>query len=67
MTADTHGPILIKRYAGSRLYDTKAACYVTLQDIAEMLEGRQDVAVVEAGSGRDITQAVLAEIGARRR
>ena len=64
MIANSVDPILIKRYAGSRLYDTRAACYVTLEDIAEMLEARQSVAVVEAGSGRDITQAVLAEIGA---
>ncbi len=55
-------PIIIKLYAGSRLYDTQAARYVALDDLAGMLRSRLSVAVLEASSGRDITQAVLAGI-----
>jgi polyhydroxyalkanoate synthesis regulator protein len=54
-------PILIKRYAGRRLYDTELGRYVTAADVAALAQGRRPVVVQEAGSGEDITSAVLSE------
>ncbi len=52
-------PVLIKRYAGSRLYHTAAGRYVTLDDLADMVEDEEDFAVREAPSGEDITPSIL--------
>ena len=65
MTEQTPPPIIVKRYGGARLYDTHAARYVSLADIADMLRAERSVAVHDAGSGEDITPEVLARIIAR--
>jgi polyhydroxyalkanoate synthesis repressor PhaR len=52
-------PELIKRYGKRRLYNTATLCYVTLDDLSEMiLEGRRFV-VREAGTDEDVTLSVL--------
>ena len=48
-------PILIKRYAGKRLYNTQSAGYVTNQDLADMVLGRIRFIVRDAETGADIT------------
>jgi polyhydroxyalkanoate synthesis repressor PhaR len=48
-------PILIKRYAEERLYNTQSAGYVTLQDLADMVLGRIKFIVRDAKTGADIT------------
>ena len=58
---------LIKQYAGERLYDTEAARYLALSDVAEMVQMRQSIVVREAASGRDITQMVAAQALSGRR
>jgi polyhydroxyalkanoate synthesis repressor PhaR len=65
MIERTSTPIVVKRYGGARLYDTHAARYVSLEDIADMLRAERSVAIYDAGSGTDITPAVLAQIVAR--
>ena len=55
-------PILIKCYAGRRLYDTEASRYVTLGTIADLVRDRQTVIVRDAVSGEDITSAMLEQI-----
>lgn len=55
-------PIVIKRYSGERLYDTQAACYVSLSDIAELVRTHRRVCIYEAASGEDITASVLTKI-----
>jgi polyhydroxyalkanoate synthesis regulator protein len=52
-------PILIKRYAGERLYDTVAARYVTIGDIRAMAQDGVPVIVREASDGTDITDALI--------
>jgi polyhydroxyalkanoate synthesis regulator protein len=59
--ADATDTVLIKRYAGSRLYDTMAARYVTADDIAAMARFGLAVTVREAAGGRDITVAFVAK------
>jgi polyhydroxyalkanoate synthesis regulator protein len=54
--------VTIKRYGGVRLYDTAAAGYVSLGDLACMVEDEEAFVVIDAMTGEDITQTVLDEI-----
>ena len=65
--AKAETPLIIKRYAGSRLYDPGAACYVTLEDLADRVEDEEDFVVTDAETGEDITQSVLKRIIVERR
>ena len=56
------GPILIKQYAGRRLYHPAACAYVTLDDLAVMVEDARDFTVLAADSGTDITSSILQQI-----
>ena len=57
--ADT---ITIKKYANRRLYNTAASSYVTLDDLATMVQEGVEFTVHDAKSGEDITRAVLTQI-----
>lgn len=54
--------IIIKKYANRRLYNTDSSCYVTLDDLAEMVKADKDFVVRDAKSGDDITHSVLTQI-----
>ena len=56
------GPKVVKRYANRKLYDTERSCYVTLDDIAVMVRGGEDVKVIDNKSGEDLTSVTLAQI-----
>ncbi|MBY8974681.1 polyhydroxyalkanoate synthesis repressor PhaR [Rhodobacteraceae bacterium NNCM2] len=58
----TDGPIIIKKYANRRLYNTAKSSYVTLDDLSQMVRAGQDFAVFDAKSGDDITRSVLTQI-----
>lgn len=53
---------LIKKYANRKLYDTRASRYVTLDDIAQLVRGGNDISVVDRDSGHDLTQVILSQI-----
>lgn len=53
---------IIKRYQNRKLYDTDASCYVTLDEIAEMIQQGEDVSVVDNRNQKDITAATLTQI-----
>ncbi len=55
-------PIIIKKYANRRLYNTAKSSYVTLEHLAQMVRDEQDFVVNDAKSGEDITRGVLAQI-----
>ena len=55
-------PIIIKKYANRRLYNTAKSSYVTLDHLAEMVREGQDFVVRDAKSGEDITRSVLTQI-----
>ena len=55
-------PIVIKKYANRRLYNTAKSTYVTLDHLARMVRDGQDFVVNDAKSGEDITRGVLAQI-----
>lgn len=55
-------PIIIKKYANRRLYNTAKSSYVTLDHLAEMVREGQEFVVRDAKSGEDITRSVLTQI-----
>lgn len=55
-------PILIKKYANRRLYDTSRSAYITLDDLCEMVRDKLDFVVRDAKTGEDLTQAVLTQV-----
>ncbi|MFZ0836371.1 MAG: polyhydroxyalkanoate synthesis repressor PhaR [Xanthobacteraceae bacterium] len=55
-------PVIIKKYANRRLYNTGTSTYVTLEDLAAMVKKGEDFAVYDAKTGEDITRSVLTQI-----
>ena len=53
---------LIKRYANRKLYDTERSCYVTLDEIADMVRHGEDISIVDNRNGDDLTTVTLAQI-----
>src|SRR5688572_12250989 len=53
---------VIKRYANRKLYDTQRSKYVTLDQIADMIRGGEDVKIVDNNSKEDLTTITLAQI-----
>jgi polyhydroxyalkanoate synthesis repressor PhaR len=60
--ADTAKPLLIKRYASRRLYNTETSDYVTLEDIAGFIRDGREVQIVDLKSGDDLTRQYLLQI-----
>jgi polyhydroxyalkanoate synthesis repressor PhaR len=58
----TKPPVVVKKYANQRLYNTESASYVTLDNLAEMVRMGRDLAVYDARTGEDITRGVLTQI-----
>jgi polyhydroxyalkanoate synthesis repressor PhaR len=56
------GPIIIKKYANRRLYNTHTSKYITLDFLAELTRKDIDFKVVDAKSNEDITHGVLTQI-----
>ena len=61
MTEDAK-PLLIKRYASRRLYNTETSDYVTLEDIARFIRDGRQVQIVDLKSGDDLTRQYLLQI-----
>jgi len=59
---DPDEPIIIKKYANRRLYDTASSAYVTLDDLSAMVREGVEFVVRDAKSGEDITRNVLNQI-----
>ncbi|WP_439122587.1 polyhydroxyalkanoate synthesis repressor PhaR [Marivita sp.] len=60
--AEDQKPLLIKRYASRRLYNTETSDYVTLEDIAGFIRGGREVKIVDLKSGDDLTRQYLLQI-----
>lgn len=59
---DASEPLLIKRYASRRLYNTETSDYVTLEDIAGFIRAGREVKIVDLKSGDDLTRQYLLQI-----
>ncbi len=55
-------PVVIKKYANRRLYDTESSIYITLDSLAAMVRQGRDFVVFDAKTGDDITRTVLTQI-----
>jgi polyhydroxyalkanoate synthesis repressor PhaR len=60
--AKAEGPVIIKKYANRRLYNTQTSSYVTLEHLAEMVKKGVDFVVYDAKTNEDITRTVLTQI-----
>jgi polyhydroxyalkanoate synthesis repressor PhaR len=56
------GPVIIKKYANRRLYNTQTSSYVTLDHLAAMVKEGTEFEVQDARTGEDITRSVLTQI-----
>lgn len=54
--------VLIKKYGNRRLYDTGDSRYITLEELAARIRSGNDVRIVDAQSGEDLTQATLVQL-----
>lgn len=65
MAEQTNGdkkPVIIKKYANRRLYNTSTSTYVTLDHLSQMVKEGTDFEVFDAKSGEEITRQVLTHI-----
>src|SRR4029078_6206757 len=53
---------IIKRYQNRKLYDTHESSYVTLDEIAKMIKGGEDLRVIDNKTKNDITAATLTQL-----
>lgn len=56
------GPVIIKKYANRRLYNTETSSYITLDLLSQMTREGREFTVVDAKSNEDITHNVLTQI-----
>ena len=55
-------PVLIKRYANRKLYNTASSRYITLKGISELIREGHDIQVIDNETGEDITSIALSQI-----
>jgi len=55
-------PVIVRKYGNRRLYRTDKSCYVTLNELAAMVQTEQAFVVQDAKTDRDLTGVVLAQI-----
>ena len=55
-------PVVIKKYANRRLYNTATSAYVTLDHLSQMVKDKTDSVVYDAKTGEEITRSVLTQI-----
>jgi polyhydroxyalkanoate synthesis repressor PhaR len=65
------GTRVVKKYGNRRLYDARDSRYINLEELVDLFAAEEDVRVLDAVSGEDLTdktlrQAVLSEEGKRR-
>ena len=62
VTAAPMPPVVVKKYANRRLYNTESSSYITLDNLAGMVRVGRDFVVYDAKTGDDITRGVLTQI-----
>ncbi len=61
-SSESKPPVVVKKYANRRLYNTESSSYITLENLAEMVRQGRDFVVYDAKTGEDITRGVLTQI-----
>jgi polyhydroxyalkanoate synthesis repressor PhaR len=52
----------IKKYSNRKLYDTTSKSFVTIDDIAAMIEAGEEIVVIDNTTGEDITTTILSQL-----
>lgn len=55
-------PVVIKKYANRRLYNTATSAYVTLEDLARMVRDGVEFVVFDAKTNEELTRQILTQI-----
>jgi len=55
-------PVIIKKYANRRLYNTESSSYITLEHLAKLTREGREFKVLDAKTDEDITHSVLTQI-----
>ena len=50
---------IVKKYGNRRLYDTQGSRYVNLEELVDLFADEDEVKVLDASSGRDLTEKTL--------
>lgn len=61
-SSNTSGPVVIKKYANRRLYNTESSSYITLEFLAQLTREGREFKVIDAKSEEDITHNILTQI-----
>ena len=61
-SAASDEPVIVKKYANRRLYNTSSSSYITLDDLAGMVRDNVEFQVLDAKTGDDITHSILTQI-----
>jgi polyhydroxyalkanoate synthesis repressor PhaR len=61
-TAADKQPVVIKKYANRRLYDTGTSAYITLDDLYQRVKDGEDFVVKDAKTDQDLTRQILTQI-----
>lgn len=62
MKTSPPSPRLIKRYPNRKLYDTVESRYVNLEEVEKMVQEGEEIQIVDARTGEDITSQILAQV-----
>jgi len=62
MKEESAGQIIIKKYSNRRLYDTSNKRYVTLDDIATLIQEGSEIKVVDTRTSEDISKLILIQV-----
>jgi polyhydroxyalkanoate synthesis repressor PhaR len=54
--------IKLKKYSNRRLYDTEQSCYVTLNQVAELIKDGRVIEVTDSKTKEDVTSFILTQI-----
>ena len=60
--SEKEAPVVIKKYANRRLYNTETSSYVTLDHLARLVKEGREFVVRDAKTGEDLTRSVLTQI-----
>ncbi len=54
--------VIIKKYSNRRLYDTSHKRYITLEEIANLIKGGNEIKVIDSQTDEDITKVILMQV-----
>lgn len=60
-SAGQRDPRVIKRYANRKMYDTARSCYITLEEVAEIIRHGEEVRVIDNKTKDDLTEVTLTQ------